>query len=55
MAEVWLLDTNTLLRMSRPEDSQYLDIDRVRRNLRVKRARVCYTSQILEGRARRRQ
>lgn len=47
MAEVWLLDTNILLRMSRPENPNYLDIDRVLRNLRLKRARVCYTSQIL--------
>lgn len=47
MLDVWLLDTNILLRMSRREDPYYAAIDRVLRELRDRNARLCFTSQIL--------
>ena len=43
----WLLDTNTLLRMSKNDDQQYPIISGALRTLVAQRATLCFTSQIL--------
>lgn len=45
--ELWLLDTNILIRWVQPSDSGFALVDAVTRQLQQSHAELCYTSQNL--------